>query len=107
MKINITKKIGKATLTFQVEGEKERDTLFKASGFTTIPEQCGLCKGENIVLDGNEAEGYLFIKIKCLDCGGRSQMGERKDGMAIFWKAWEKYNPEETKKDVKKGGEKK
>ena len=98
MKINITKKIGKATLTFQVEGEKEIDALFKASGFTTIPEVCGLCHSEEVSLDGNKADGYLFVKVKCLKCGARSQMGQLKDGSGIFWKPFEKFEPKKNKK---------
>ena len=97
MKINITKKIGKATLTFQVEGEKEVDAMFKAAGFATIPEKCGLCGSEDVVLDANKAEEYLFVKVKCLKCGGRSQMGQLKGNIGIFWKPFEKYE---------KGGEK-
>ena len=93
MKVNITKKVGKATLTFQVEGEKEVDTLARASGFATIPEICGLCKSEDLVLDSNRAEGYVFVKVKCLKCGGRSNMGQLKDGSGIFWKQFEKYEP--------------
>ena len=93
MRVNITKKIGGSTLSFQVEGEKEVDTLSRASGFTTIPEVCGMCKSTDIVLDSNRAEGYVFVKIKCLKCNARSNMGKLKDGSGIFWKAFEKYEP--------------
>ena len=100
MKVNITKKIGGSTLSFQVEGEKEVDALSRASGFTTIPEICGLCKSTDLTLDSNRAEGYIFVKIKCLKCNARSNMGQLKDGSGIFWKPFEKYVPKE------KGGEK-
>jgi hypothetical protein len=90
MKVTISKKIGKSTLQFQVEGEKEKDSLAKASYFTTIPDVCGNCQSENISLDSNRTEEFLFIKIKCLDCNFRSNMGELKAG-GIFWKQWEEY----------------
>jgi len=90
MQVAISKKIGKSTLQFRVEGEKEKDTLAKASYFTTIPDKCGLCESDNISLDSNKTEEFTFIKIKCLECNARSNMGEFKAG-GIFWKPWEKY----------------
>lgn len=91
MKINISKKVGKSTLTFQVEGEKDIDALAKASFYTTVPDKCGLCQSENVLLDTNRAEGFVFVKIKCLDCNARANMGQYKDGSGGFWKRWEKY----------------
>lgn len=100
MIIKIQKKIGKSTLSFEVEGEKEIDTLAKASAFTTMPDRCELCQSENVVLDSNKAEGFTFVKIKCLDCNARSQMGQFKDGSGIFFKKWEKYQrPEEREEE--------
>lgn len=90
MQISISKKIGKSTLQFRVEGEKEKDTLAKASYFTTIPDKCGNCQSENIALDSNKTEEFTFIKVKCLDCNFRANMGELKAG-GIFWKKWEEY----------------
>lgn len=95
MKVQIEKKVGSAVLKVEVEGEKEVDALFKAAGFTTMPEICSLCKSIDIVLDGNKAKGYTFVKIKCLKCGGRSQMGQLKDGSGIFWKPFEVYKKED------------
>lgn len=94
MVIKINKKIGNTTLQFEVEGDKERDALFAASSFTTIPETCGNCGSTSLMLDGMRSQGFTFVKIKCLDCQFRSQMGERKDG-GVFWKEWEQY--QETK----------
>jgi len=96
MKVRIQKKIGTSTLFFEVEAEKEVEVLNKTAGFTTIPEMCGLCKSTEIVLDSNRAEGYVFVKIKCLKCNARSQMGQLKEG-GIFWKEWEKYIPKDKK----------
>lgn len=100
MIVKINKKIGNTTLQFEVEGDKERDALFAASSFTTIPEVCGNCESTDLVLDGQKSQGFTFVKVKCLKCNARSQMGERKDG-GVFWKTFEKYSPEEEK-NIKK-----
>lgn len=105
MKVTVTKKIGKATLQFSVEGEKEVDTLAKASFYTTAPDKCGLCKSENITLDSNKAKGFTFVKIKCLDCNGRANMGQFKDGSGCFWKDWEVYQKPTEKAEPEVGDE--
>lgn len=96
MRVSITKAIGKSTLTFEVEGEKEIDTLAKASAFTTMPDKCDLCQSEDVVLSSNKAESFTFVKIKCLKCNARSQMGQYKDRSGIFFKRWEVYQPPQT-----------
>ncbi len=104
MRITITKTIGKSVIMFEIDGDKTKDALYHASNFTTIPEVCGLCKSQNLVLDGNKAiskkdgKSYTYVKIKCLDCNGRSTMGENMDGVNVFWKEFEKYEkPTEDK----------
>lgn len=105
MKVTITKKIGTATMTFEVEEGKTKDALYRASNFTTIPEVCTLCKSSNLQLDSNKGERdgktYTFVKVKCLDCNGRSNMGENLDGVNVFWKEFEKYErPVQVKSDL-------
>ena len=92
MKVTIQKIIGASTLTFEVEGEKEIDALNKAAAFATMPDQCGMCKSKDVMLDSNRAEGFVFIKVKCLSCNARSQMGQFKEG-GVFFKKWEIYQP--------------
>ena len=100
MNIRIDKRIGNATVTFEISEDKTIDALAKASQFTTIPERCTLCQSTDLVLDSNKADSFVFVKIKCLKCNGRSQMGQFKDGSGIFWKPFEKYVP-----PVKKEGQ--
>lgn len=96
MQIKVEKKIGNAVLEFIVDGEDELEVLSRAAGFTTIPTLCSLCKSEDVVLDSNKAEEYVFVKVRCLKCDARSQMGSLKKG-GIFWKPFEKYIPKEDK----------
>lgn len=98
MQIRIEKKIGQSTLEFIVDEEKEVDVLARAAGFTTIPTSCTLCKSDNVQLDSNKAKGYTFVKVKCLKCGGRAQLGQLKEG-GIFWKPFEVYKSKEEDKD--------
>jgi hypothetical protein len=96
VKINITKKIGKAQLAVQVEGDKEVDTLLRASAFTTMPDRCGLCQSDEVQLDANKAEGFTFIKVRCLKCNATSSMGQYKDGTGCFWNRFEKFERKNT-----------
>ena len=96
MQIRIEKQIGKSTLQFTVDGEKEIDALAKAAGFTTIPTTCTLCQSDDVILDANKAEGYTFVKVKCNKCNARSQMGQLRDGSGIFWKPFEKFIPKDN-----------
>lgn len=96
IKTNISKKIGKSSLTFQVEGEDEVSTLLKASGFTSMPDVCGLCSSEEVFLNGTKAKGFTYIKIVCLNpkCGATSTLGQYRDGDGVFWKNFEIYTKE-------------
>lgn len=91
MKVKITKQIGKSMLVFEVEGDKELDTLTRASTFTTMPDTCTMCNSENVELSANKADKYSFVKVKCMDCGAASTMGLYQDNSGAFWKKFEKY----------------
>lgn len=97
MKVGIKKKIGRSVLSFDFEEGKIKDALFIAAGITTMPEICGNCQSANIQLQSNKAEKegktYKYIKIRCADCKATSTMGENLDGVNVFWKRFEVYNP--------------
>ena len=95
MKVKITKRIGKANLEVDIEGANETETLVRTSGITTMPDKCGLCKNEDVMLTSNKAqEKYTYIKIRCLnvECGATSTMGEYQDKSGVYWKAFSIYN---------------
>ena len=100
MKIAITKKIGKSTLQFQVDGERDFDALFKAALYTTMPDTCGVCSEDNLVLDSNKTPEYKFVKIKCLNCRAQAQLGQYKDGTGYYWNKFEEYVPKTEKNEV-------
>lgn len=94
MKIQITKKLGNTTYAFQIEEQKDLDALATAGFLASMPEKCGLCGSQNVVLTSNKAKGFTFVKVVCRDCGGRSQVGQYKEG-GFFWKAFDRFQPAE------------
>lgn len=97
IKINISKKIGNATLQIQVEEPKDIDALFSAAFYASAPDKCTLCNSENVQLEGNQADAFKFIKVRCLSCNAAAQVGQYKNG-GNFWKKFEIYNPNAPKK---------
>lgn len=98
MIIKINKKVGATQLQFEVEGSDVQSALLNACQFTTIPESCDLCGEENLMLDGmkaqtKEGKTVTYNHVKCLSCGAKSTAGVRMDDKNIFWKKFEKYEP--------------
>ena len=96
MKIIINKTIGTANLQVEVEGKTEDEAFSQASGITTIPNKCSLCKSVNVELSTSKATTHdgkplTYIKVRCLDCTATSTAGKYQDGTGIFWKAFEIY----------------
>jgi len=91
MKITINKQIGKSKLVFETEGNKAIDALVAATAFTTMPDRCTKCGGDDVVLDSNKADNYTFIKVRCQNssCRATSTMGTYKDQSGHFWKDFE------------------
>ena len=90
MKILVKKAVGKVQFEFEVEAEKGFDALFNASTLAATPDVCGLCKSTDVVLTGNRAKEYKFVKVRCTSCTATSTLSEYKAG-GYFWKEFEKY----------------
>lgn len=95
MKIKIN--IGKSQLEF--EGRDYKEVIKEAAAFSQSTK-CGLCDSQNVSLDYRYAvakegekkgQGFDYYKIKCLDCGAYTQLGQYKTG-GWFAKKWEIYN---------------
>lgn len=94
MKIKIN--IGKSQLEF--EGRDFREVSKEAAAFCQSTK-CFLCKSQNVAIDyryvvakegKNVGQGFDYYSVKCLDCGGRMQLGQYKTG-GWFTKKWEKF----------------
>jgi len=92
MKIRITKILGTTSITFEIDEAKPKDALFSAGVLASMPTRCK-CGSEDVMLSGNRAKGYLFVKVVCNKCGARAQLGEYKEG-GFYWKDWEVYQPQ-------------
>jgi transcription elongation factor Elf1 len=90
MKINIQKKIGKETYSFEFDSPDFRKGLALAGMLAQTPTKCSLCNSENVSLSANKNKGITFVKVLCKDCNARANFGEYKDG-GFFWHEWEKY----------------
>ena len=95
MKIYVKKQIGASSFTFEFENANTVEALFTAGTLSGTPDKCSLCGSEEVELEGSKAKGYTFVKVKCLKCGARAQLGQYKEG-GQFWKAFEKYQPKES-----------
>lgn len=102
MNIKITKTIGKVALEVDIDEKDPKEALSQATFFMQ-PDYCGLCKEKNIIWTSNKAKTdsgtFTYIKRRCMngECKATSTMGEYKDG-GFFWKQWEIYVPDESKK---------
>ena len=99
MKIQIVKTIGKSTLEVEVEGKDAKEALVRASGITTIPDYCSLCKSTEVELASNKAskdgKPLTYIKVRCSKCTATSTMGEYQDGSGVYWKSFEIFKKDQ------------
>lgn len=82
--IKITSKIGRSTVQIEAEGLKK---LMIIQGFLNeVPDKCGNCKSDNVILNGKKNAGYEFYGCLCKDCGHELKCGQRKEDGGLFWK---------------------
>ncbi len=87
MKMTVTKKIGKKTYKFTLEGNNLHDVVMENEklSFRSV-EECGLCGSNNLYLKAYiTKEGYEYTKICCAGCGGSVTFGQRQDNKDQFY----------------------
>ena len=102
MKLIVKSKIGSVIYQFEIEEQKELETLHKAIVLTSPRKKCTVCESigyENKYLTTNkskdkEGETFTYVNCKCAKCGARSSLGQYKAG-GYFWKDYEKYEPKD------------
>ena len=97
MQVQVRNKIGGTEYIFNIDDDDDVEALLKAAFLGTPHTSCGLCGSKDLALSGNRAKGFTFIKVRCLnpECGAYRQLGQYVDG-GYFWKAWERYVPDEA-----------
>jgi hypothetical protein len=77
-------KVGRTAVHIEAEGFKK---LFLLSGFlAAIPNKCGNCGSDDIVLNGTKNQGYEFYGVLCRECKHEFKAGQRKEDGGLFWK---------------------
>jgi hypothetical protein len=102
--MEVTKKIGSLTITF--EGETQKDIVKQLSSLEEVfgESVCGKCGSENLRWVVRENDGNEYYELRCLDCGAKLAFGVNKKGGGLFpkrkdgegnWlpdKGWTKWN---------------
>lgn len=107
MKITVKSKIGEVVYQFEIEEQKELETLHKAIVLANPRKTCNECGAvgyETKYLTTNKStndEGtFTYVNTKCGKCGARSKLGQYKAG-GYFWNEYEKYEgKKETTNDI-------
>ena len=80
-------------LTIELPEERDlKEALLKVSPFMWLPRKCGMCQSERVGLQTktDKKSEYIFVAVRCSDCGAEAQFGERKNPKgALFLKKWE------------------
>lgn len=102
--MEVTKKVGSLTITF--EGETQKDIVKQLSSLEEVfgESVCGKCGSENLRWVVRENDGNEYYELRCLDCGAKLAFGVNKKGGGLFpkrkdgegnWlpdKGWTKWN---------------
>jgi len=102
--MEVTKKVGSLTITF--EGETQKDIVKQLSSLEEVfgESACGKCGSENLRWVVRENDGNEYYELRCLDCGAKLSFGVNKKGGGLFpkrkdgegnWlpdKGWTKWN---------------
>lgn len=96
MKVNVKTKVGRVEYNFEVEDQKEMETLHKAVVLGNPPTYCQECKNNNpdhFSMDSNkDKEGNVYVNVVCTHegCFAKAKLGQYKAG-GFFWHKFEKY----------------
>lgn len=82
--IKASTKVGRSTIHIEADHFKK---LMLIHGFLNqVPEKCGNCNSDNIVLNGTKNAGFEFYGCLCKDCKHELKCGQRKEDGGLFWK---------------------
>lgn len=87
MKLTISKKIGKRTYHFQVEGNNLHEVV-KESTKLSFPDvhHCGKCGSDNLALNTRKAQDkFEYTFIKCYGCGSELTFGQQMEDKNVFY----------------------
>lgn len=103
--MEVTKKVGSLTITFEAETQKEVFKYLSSLEEVFGETKCGKCGSENLRFVVRENDGNEYYELRCLDCGAKLAFGVMKKGGGLFprrkdsegnWlpdRGWTKWNP--------------
>lgn len=93
MKVTSTLNMGNNAYTFEADEKDDRESMLKAIALANPRTYCNVCKDsglDNKTLNARKAKGFVFVNVRCGNCGAQSGMGEYKDG-GFYWKEYEAF----------------
>ncbi len=88
-------------LKFEVEGEKLSSILKEVGGLVDAIgyEPCGKCGSDNVFPNYREVKSDAYYELKCNKCGAVLQLGQHKEGGALYKKKMAVDNKGKALKD--------
>src|ERR1035438_4561132 len=104
MELEIKKRIGKDTHTFQVQGSNLYEIVTESQklSFGNV-EKCGCCGSDNLILQSRLAmKKYKYVEVKCLQCKASLVFGSTTENPDVFYLrrdnnkqlAWQPFIPQ-------------
>ena len=105
MELYITKKIGRRSYPFVVQGADLHEAVMESEhlSFSDVAF-CGLCNSDNLRLTARVSQGFKYVSIKCENCRGDLTFGKTKaDANTYFLRRnesggfdWKSYSKEDA-----------
>jgi hypothetical protein len=91
---NAQVKLGRMTLGLSGDANHETD-VFKAMTVWSeiLPDKCKECGSDDLGLRHRKAQNYDFYSVRCNKCRAELRMGQTKEGLHLYPKEWEKFQP--------------
>jgi hypothetical protein len=88
MRLTVTKKIGKKTYHFQIEGTDLHEVI-REENKLSFPDvaKCGLCGSDNLSLQARIAgkKKHKYTYVKCFNCKGELTFGRKQEDPEVFY----------------------
>lgn len=87
LKLTITRRIGRKSYHFQVEGKNLYEVIREEEklSFPDIPK-CKLCGKDNLTLGTRHAQNkYKYTFVRCKDCSAQLVFGQTKEDADVFY----------------------
>ncbi len=90
--INASTTIGRFTISVESQNLKSVHAFCDVYG--RVPQQCGLCKSQNIHPYTKSPKGNDYVGVRCADCGAELNFHQKKEGgyYLRYDDQWDRYD---------------